>query len=183
MTHGKLSGMGSRWQVGLILVFCFVQTACAQMPATAPSTAPAMSSMPEMSGTLDTAAIEGALGLKGVLKDDVYHVDVPRDDLHLTVDGMTVPIEAGIASQFYFWLCPCGKTRVIGELVVCDYETDDVLDALHDGWLIKIDAIAPMLSEEHPSLRIVRFHGEGAPDEVAKRIHNALGQMGAERMK
>jgi hypothetical protein len=138
---------------------------------------------PATQPTVDTAAIDTALGVKGSTKDGVYVVEVPRNDLHLTIDGADVPIAAGIASHFYFYTCPCGKTRVIGEFVICDYESDDVVDALHEGWLISIDAISPMLNDEKPRLRIVRFHGEGSADAVAQHIRNALDRTGDARTK
>jgi hypothetical protein len=138
---------------------------------------------PATQPTVDTAAIDKALGVKGTTKDGVYAVEVPRTDLNLTIDGADVPIAAGIASHFYFYTCPCGKTRVIGEFVLCDYETDDVVDALHEGWLISIDAISPMLNDEKPRLRIVRFHGEGSADAVAQHIRSALDRTGDARTK
>jgi hypothetical protein len=50
---------------------------------------------------------------------------------------------------------------VIGEFVLCDYEVDDVVDAMHEGFLIKLDGVSSMLNDEKPAMRIVRFHGEG----------------------
>jgi len=162
----------SRQNAGIfsfLLVFCFCNLANADAPTTQP--------------TVDTSTIDAALGISGTTTDGVYRVEVPRKDLHLTIDGADVPTAAGIASHFYFYTCPCGKTRVIGEFVLCDYETDDVMDALHEGWLIKIDAISPMLNDEKPRLKIVRFHGEGSADAIAKHIRNALDQTGDARTK
>jgi Domain of Unknown Function (DUF1259) len=146
---------------------------CGRVRADAPATQP----------VVDTSTIDAAIGVRGTTADDVYCVEVPRKDIHLTIDGADVPTAAGIASHFYFYTCPCGKTRVIGEFVLCDYESDDVVDALHEGWLIKVDAISPMLNEEKPRLRIVRFHGEGSADAIAKHIRAALDQTGEARTK
>jgi hypothetical protein len=144
---------------------------------------PAHADAPTTQPAVDTATVDAELGVKGTTKDGVYRVEVPRNDLHLTIDGAEAQIAAGIASHFYFYTCPCGKTRVIGEFVLCDYETDDVVDALHEGWLIKIDAVAPMLNDEKPRLRIVRFHGEGSADAIAKHIRDALDRTGDARTK
>jgi hypothetical protein len=153
----------------ILLILSCVQFARGQGPTTAPS--------------VDTATIDAELGVTGKSDDDVYSVQVSRKDLHLTVEGMDVPTAAGIASNFYFYVCPCGKTRVIGEFVLCDYEVDDVVDALHDGFLIKIDGVSPMLTDEKPAMRIVRFHGEGAADAIAKHIRAALDCTGEARTK
>jgi hypothetical protein len=164
----------SRWKKGLAMIvsLSFLSFARADQPTTT-------AAVP----TVDTATLDAGLGLKGSTKDGVYAIEVPRSDLHLTIDGAEAPIAAGIASHFYFYTCPCGKTRVIGEFVLRDFETDDVVDALHEGWLIKIDAIAPMLNDEKPRLRIVRFHGEGTADAIAKHIRAALDQTGDARTK
>jgi hypothetical protein len=156
----------------LIVVFALLwlcDSASADVPATQP--------------VVDTATIDAAIGVKGTTADEVYCVEVPRKDIHLTIEGADAPTAAGIASHFYFYTCPCGKTRVIGEFVLCDYESDDVVDALHEGWLIKVDAISPMLNDEKPRLRIVRFHGEGSADAIAKHIRAALDQTGEARTK
>jgi hypothetical protein len=153
----------------VLISLCLCNSALADAPTTQP--------------TVDTASIDAALGIKGTLKDDVYCIEVPRNDLHLTIDGADVPTAAGIASHFYFYTCPCGKTRVIGEFVLCDYETNDVIDALHEGWVMDIDAISPMLNEEKPRLRIIRFHGEGSADTVAQHIRSALDHTGDARTK
>jgi hypothetical protein len=155
----------------MVLVLLLVCRASAQ--ADSPTTQP----------VVDVATITAALGIRGQTNDGVYCVEVPRADLHLTIDGAAVPTAAGIASHFYFYTCPCGKTRVIGEFVLCDYETSDVVDALHEGFLLDIDAISPMLTGEKPSLRILRFHGEGGADEVARHIKNALDRTGDSRTK
>jgi hypothetical protein len=156
-----------------VIALSWVLLLCGAARADAPATQP----------TVDRATLDSRLGVTGTTKDGVYCVEVPRKDLHLTIDGDDVPTAAGIASHFYFYTCPCGKTRVIGEFVLCDYEVDDVLDALHEGWLMKIDAISPMLNDEKPRLRIVRFHGEGSADAVGAHLRAALDQTGDARTK
>src|SRR4051812_23241510 len=54
--------------------------------------------------------VAGVLGKPGTLnaKERVYTVTIPRDDIDLKIDGMSVPTAAGIASNFHFYLCSCG---------------------------------------------------------------------------
>src|SRR5258708_3463933 len=67
--------------------------------------------------------VADVLGKSGVLnaKEQVYTVTIPRDDIDLKIDGMSVPTAAGIASTFHFYLCSSGKTSVLGEFIVFDY--------------------------------------------------------------
>jgi hypothetical protein len=78
----------------LVIVGC-LQSARAQSATTEPA--------------VDTATIDTALGAAGKSADEVYAVEVPRTDLHLTIEGMDVPTAASVASHFYFDICPCGK--------------------------------------------------------------------------
>ena len=134
---------------------------------------------------LETEAIRNVLKMQGIIEHDVLSFAVPRDDLHVVIDGMPVPTEAGIGSRICFYRCPCGRTRMTGELVVCDYEVDDVIAAMHaqePGYAdVRIDAVSPMFSEEKPALRIVRVHGEGDAEALANRVSAAFGCMGDAR--
>ncbi|MDB5298549.1 MAG: peptidase [Phycisphaerales bacterium] len=118
---------------------------------------------------------------KGVIKDGVYVVTVPRDDLDVTIEGMGIPTAAGIESVFYFYRCPCGKMNVAGQFVTADYEANDVADALRQGQL-KITSIGPLLLYEKPRLLVVRFQAEGDAVLMAKALREALRWTAAERM-
>ena len=120
------------------------------------------------------AAISKVMERPGILKDGVYVITVPRDDLEVQIEGMGVPIAAGIESTFYFYLCSCGKMSVVGQFVACDYESNDVVDALRQNALMKVPAIAPFLLYERPRLLLVRFQGEGDPVAMAGLIREAL---------
>jgi hypothetical protein len=118
------------------------------------------------------AAAEG-LGRKGELRDGVYTVRVPREDLLVSIEGMSVPTAAGIESTFRFYRCTCGKTVVIGEFVLADYEVNDVLYALQKQDLL-VSSVAPFLLYEHPRLMQIRFQAEGEPRHLAEGIAAAL---------
>ena len=127
-------------------------------------------------------AIAAALGKPGDLKDGVYSLVFPRDDLELTLQGNDVPAAAGIASEFRFYRCPCGRINVIGQFVVADYEANDVLDALREG-RIEIASVGPLLLHERPRLLLVRFFGENpSGGALAKTLRAALAWTGKERM-
>ena len=96
---------------------------------------------------------------------------------------MSVPTAAGIASTFHFYLCSCGKTSVLGEFIVVDYEANDVIDALHPGGIIRVTALSPFAIGDKPRVLSVRFHGEGDAASLAKLIKAALQWTGEARLK
>jgi hypothetical protein len=149
----------------------------ARPSSTVAATAPAEASASEPAW----AEIAKALERKGVIKDGVYAVTVPRDDLDVTIEGMGIPTAAGVESIFYFYRCPCGKMNVVGQFVTADYEANDVADALRQGQM-KVTSIGPLLLYEKPRLLVVRFQAEGDPVAMAKSLREALRWTAAERM-
>ncbi|HEX5244857.1 MAG TPA: DUF1259 domain-containing protein [Tepidisphaeraceae bacterium] len=129
----------------------------------------------------DWSAVAKALGRKGTVNGDVYHVTVPRDDLFVSIEGMEVPTQAGLSSDFWFYRCSCGHISLVGQFTVADYESNDVIDALRAGQM-KIAALAPMLQYEKPHLLLIRFQGEGDAGAMAKTLREALRWTGKERM-
>ena len=121
----------------------------------------------------DWNVVAETLGTPGVLKDGVYLVTVPRDDLNVRIEGMDVPAAAGIASTFYFYKCSCGKTVVIGNFIVADYEANDVVYALQKLNIL-VSSIGPYLLYDNPRLTCVRCQAEGHPHELAEGIKSAL---------
>jgi hypothetical protein len=121
--------------------------------------------------------VEQKLG-KGVQKDDVYSVTIPRDDFELNhLDLGPVPPAAGVESSFHFFLCPCGKTSVIGQFVLQEHEVNDVIDELRPAH-IKIASVAPMMLGAQPHVYVLRFHGEGDTEKLAMTLKSALGWTG-----
>ena len=130
----------------------------------------------------DWHALDKVVGAAGVLKDDVYTFTLPRADLDVAVDGMAVPAAAGIASQFHFFHCSCGKTRVVGQFCCADYEANDVVDAIRAGALIQVGGMGPMFTGDKPRIVVVRFQGEGDGSALARLLHDGLTWMGDARM-
>jgi Domain of Unknown Function (DUF1259) len=161
--------------------------ATAPHAATAPA-APDLAAHPAVAPPTTQAAdpawpvISKILERPGVLKDGVYVITVPRDDLDVTIDHMGIPTAAGLESVFYFYRCPCGKMNVVGQFVACDYEADDIVDALRKDAIMKVPAIAPLLLYENPRLLLVRFQGEGDPAALAGVMREAIRWTGHERM-
>jgi hypothetical protein len=131
--------------------------------------------------TYDWKSLDGIIGVKGELKDDVYSYTLPRNDLNVSIDSMDVPAAAGIASQFYFYRCSCGKIRLVGQFCCADYEANDVIDALRVGAMIQVAGSGPMFLDDKPRITIVRFQGEGDASALAHLLKSALSWIGDAR--
>ncbi len=160
-----------------------VQPAAPPAPAIAPATT--RPDYDHAAGAEDDAEtwrqIAAAFGREGVLKDGVYTLAVPRDDLQVDIEGMPVPAGAGVASEFHFYRCPCGKIIAIGQFCLTDYEVNDVIDALREGH-VAVASLGPMLLYGRPRVVLLRYQGEGRGGELAKAIRAALSWTGPERL-
>jgi hypothetical protein len=116
-----------------------------------------------------------------VLKDGVDTFTLPRSDLFVAVDSMEVPTAAGIASEFHFFQCSCGKMRVVGQFCCADYETNDVIDAIRVGAIMQVANVGPMFVSDKPRIMIVRFQGEGDAIALAKLLKSGLSWTGEAR--
>jgi hypothetical protein len=165
----------------LSLVGCALQPNSPQPTDVAP---PQPAGAPPATQPVETAwpAISKVLERPGVLHDSVYTITVPRDDLEVGIEGMGVPIAAGIESIFHFYRCPCGKMNVVGQFVAADYEANDIIDALRQNATLKVASMSPFLLHEKPQLLLVRFQGEGDAVVMAGNLREALRWMGRERM-
>jgi len=168
----------------LALPFALISlSAGCTLPGGSPGTA-SVPPNPESSSTTrpqDWSDVSSVLGKSGVLKDGVYTIAFPRDDLNVSIEGMDVPTPAGLGSTFWFYRCTCGKKSVVGQFVVADYEANDVIDALRARQM-KVASLAPLLMYEKPRLMLIRFQAEGEPGAMAKTLKEALRWTGKARM-
>jgi hypothetical protein len=130
-------------------------------------------------------AVADAVGAKpGQTNGKVHTITLPREDLDVYSPDMgDVPAEAGLASTFRFWRCTCGKYYMLGEFVVADYESNDVIDSLRAGGHMSIASVAPILLQEKPRLLSIRFQGEGDIETLTKVLKDAVRWTGANRSK
>lgn len=132
----------------------------------------------------DMKKLTDAVGAKGqTINNKVFVLSLAREDLEVrTLDFGEVPVEAGLSTTVKLWRCPCGKYYLVGEYVVTDFESNDVLDSLRQG-NFQIASVAPMLVRERPRILSIRFQGEGDVDHVIKTIKEAQRWVGENRSK
>ena len=143
------------------------------MSTTRPTTAPALDA--------EWVRVSQTLGRRGVVDGDVYTITIPRDDLEVRIEGMEVPTRAGLQTTFWFYRCSCGKTAVVGQFVVTDYEVNDVVYALQKENIL-VSTVAPLLMYDKPRMMLVRFQAEGQAEFLARALQSALQWTGKQRM-
>ena len=154
---------------------------CSNNSLQAPSTAPVTQPSASAEESADWKKISATLGREGTAADHVYTVTFPRNDLFVSIEGMDVPAAAGISSVFHFYRCSCGKTVVLGQFVLADYEANDVVWALEKQDFV-VSSVGPFLSYEKPRLMAVRFQAEGQPERLSGALRDVLNRTGRNRL-
>jgi hypothetical protein len=126
----------------------------------------------EAASTLDTKAIEQAIGKPGELKDDVYKISLPRKDLSVSVNG--VKLKPGFALGSWIAFEGIGNEAVMdGDLVVTESELGPVLTQLRKEG-IEISAVHNHLIGETPRMMYVHVAGKGQAASMAAHLKGAL---------
>jgi hypothetical protein len=126
--------------------------------------------------SLDTAAIDSALGRAGQQQGDVYRVSFPRTDLKVAVRGL--PLRAGFALGSWAAFEKAGADSVVhGDLVLAESEVDPVISKLFENGL-EITAVHNHILEETPRVMYVHYWGRGDAAKLAAGLHAALAVTG-----
>jgi Domain of Unknown Function (DUF1259) len=126
----------------------------------------------QVSGTLDTNAIEHAFGKTGDFKDDVYKVSFPRKDLTVTLKGITLKPSFALGTWMAFKQ-DGNKAVVDGDLVLTEEEIGPVLGKLiKEG--IQVSALHNHLIGETPRLMFLHIEGIGNAVTIAGHLKDAL---------
>src|SRR2546421_7597956 len=112
------------------------------------------------------------LGRSGDFKVKVLKVNVPRNDLHVTIAGQSTPTPFGFGG----WVAMTkgdGGEVLMGDLVLTQDEVNPVMSALleHD---IEITALHNHFFFEEPRLFYMHVHGHGDAMSLARSIKPAL---------
>lgn len=121
--------------------------------------------------------VAAALGRAGALQPGgVYRVGMPRSDLRVTLDGVTLEPALALGSWVAFERTADGALAM-GDLVLTEAEVGPVLDALAAGG-VQVTAIHHHLLRETPHLVYVHLHARGDPVAIARAVRAALARTG-----
>jgi hypothetical protein len=117
------------------------------------------------------------LGKTGDYQDQVLKVNVPRNDLKMTVAGVSTPTPFGFGGWVAMTKGDGGMDVVMGDLVLTQDEVNPVMSALLDHGL-EVTALHNHFFWDDPRVFFMHVHGRGTPQDLAKNLKPALDLIG-----
>jgi len=124
----------------------------------------------------DYQSVLKSLGKQGDYKANVLKINIPRNDLKVTVDGVATPTPFGFGG----WLAMTkgdGGDVMMGDLVLLEEEVNPVMSALLDNGL-QVTALHNHFFFEDPRIFYMHVMGHGTSAELAKRAKPAIDLIG-----
>ena len=125
----------------------------------------------------DYAAVLKALGRQGDFKDNVLKVNIPRNDLKVSVEGVATPTPFGFGGWVAMEKGTGGMDVLMGDLVLTEGEVNPVMSALLDNGL-EVTALHNHFFFESPRIFYMHVHGHGKAADLATKIQPALALIG-----
>lgn len=113
------------------------------------------------------------LAKKGDYKDHVLKVNIPRNDLKVTVAGVQTPTAFGFGGWVAMTKGDGDMDVAMGDLVLLEDEVNPVLSALLQNGL-EVTALHNHFFWEHPRIFYMHVHGHGKATELARQLKPAL---------
>ncbi len=117
------------------------------------------------------------LGKTGDYKDNVLKVNIPRNDVKVSIDGVATPTPFGFGGWVAMTKDRAGTDVMMGDLVLTQDEVNPVMSALLDHGL-EITALHNHFFWDEPRMYYMHVHGMGTPASLAKEIKPALDLIG-----
>jgi Domain of Unknown Function (DUF1259) len=118
-----------------------------------------------------------ALGKQGDYKANVLKVNIPRNDVSVTVANVKTPTPFGFGGWVAMTKGTGGMDVMMGDLVLTQDEVNPVMSALLDNG-IDVTAVHNHFFWEEPRLFYMHVHGHGTPADLARKVKPALDLIG-----
>ncbi len=138
-----------------------------------PATAVAQTAVPA-----DYQSVLTTLGKQGDFKDNVLKINIPRNDLHVVVDGVATPTPFGFGGWLALTKGAGGMDVMMGDLVLTEDEVNPVMSALLTNGL-DVTALHNHFFFDSPRIFYMHVHGHGTASELATKAKAALAVIGA----
>jgi hypothetical protein len=125
----------------------------------------------------DYADVLTTLDKKGDFKSSVLKVNIPRNDLTVTVDGVATPTPFGFGGWVAMTKGQGGMDVLMGDLVLTESEVNPVMSALLDNG-IEVTALHNHFFWENPRVFYMHVHGHGTANDLAQKLKPALALIG-----
>ena len=118
------------------------------------------------------------LGKQGDFKDQVLKVNIPRNDVQVTVAGVATPTPFGFGGWIAMTKASDGNQVMMGDLVLLQDEVNPVMSALLNAGL-DVTALHNHFFFDEPRMFYMHVHGHGSTADLTRRIKPALDLIGA----
>jgi len=125
----------------------------------------------------DYAGVLKTLGKQGDFKDGVLKINIPRNDLKVTIDGIATPTAFGFGGWLAMTKGANGMDVMMGDLVLQEDEVNPVMSALLDNGL-EVTALHNHFFFESPRIFYMHVHGHGTAANLAKMAKPAVDLIG-----
>src|SRR5258707_111974 len=146
----------------LVLCACFVSLGIPAMAQDVPA---------------DYQEVLKSLDRKGDFKAGVLKVNIPRNDLKMTIQGFSTPTPFGFGGWIALTKATDGSDVMMGDLVLLQEEVNPVLSALLDNG-IDVTALHNHFFSDHPHVYFMHVHGMGKAADLARRVKPGLDLIG-----
>jgi uncharacterized protein DUF1259 len=117
------------------------------------------------------------LGKQGDYKDNVLKVNIPRNDVTVTVAGVATPTPFGFGGWVAMTKGDGGHEVLMGDLVLLQDEVNKVMSALLANGL-DVTALHNHFFWDEPRMFYMHVHGHGTAADLAKELKPAIDLIG-----
>src|SRR5438874_13394010 len=117
------------------------------------------------------------LAKQGDFKDNVLKVNVPRNDLKVTIDGVATPTPFGFGGWLAMTKGDSGMDVMMGDLVLLEDEVNPVMSALLNNGL-EVTAVHNHFFFENRRVCYMHVHGHGTAADLARKAKPAIDMIG-----
>ena len=118
-----------------------------------------------------------ALGRQGDFKANVLKVNIPRNDVAVTVANVKTPTPFGFGGWIAMTRGTGGMDVMMGDLVLLQDEVNPVMSALLENGL-DVTALHNHFLWDEPRMFYMHVHGHGKPADLARKVKPALDLIG-----
>ena len=127
-----------------------------------------------LAADIDWSKVDTALGKTANVQGEVHRYGIPRSDLQVTLDGVTIKPALALGGWVAFEPAKDG-TMLMGDIVLTESEVSPVMSKLLAGG-IQITALHNHLMRSMPATFYMHIRGHGDPEKLGTLVRQALAE-------